>query len=86
MRGEGSPVGQELHQGHFWGSSRREITERGHSTTRIAGNCSCGYEIGGCKKLPLEWLGKSHEVMLDRKIHPGVYQAAVTSIHHFLEY
>lgn len=45
---------------------------------RIAGNCSCGYEIVGCKKLPAGCLGKSHEVMLDGKIHPGVSQAAVT--------
>lgn len=28
----------------------------------------------------MECLGKVHEVMLDRKIHPGVYQAAVTLI------
>lgn len=49
-------------------------------TARVAGNCSGGYETGGCKKLPVGCLGKSHEVLLDRMIHPGVYQAAVTLI------
>lgn len=61
------------------GKSQRGATAL-EGIAQIAGNCSCGYETGGCKKLPLEWLGKSHEVMLNRKIHPGVYQAAVTLI------
>ena len=46
----------------------------------VAGNCSCGCEIGQCKKMRVGCLGRSHEVVMDRKMHSDVYQAAVTLV------
>lgn len=45
--------------------------------TGVAGNRSCGCEIGRCKKVLVGCLGRSHEVVMDRKTHSGVYRAAV---------
>lgn len=69
----GTVLGQNV-KGNHKGTADQE------GRAGAAGNWSCGWETKGCKKMYVGCLERNPDVVMGRKIHSGVYQAAVTLV------